>query len=45
MQNKDERKILMVHLKNIQQYGNLVTFDGYINGNLARHFTMTVKHK
>lgn len=32
----------MVHLKNIQQHGNLVTFDGYINGDPARHFTMTV---
>lgn len=35
----------MVHLKNIQQHEKLVTFDGYINGNPARHFTMTVKHK
>lgn len=32
----------MVHLKNIQQHENLVTFDGYISGDSARHFTMTV---
>lgn len=32
----------MVRMKNIKQNGNLVTFDGYINGDETRHFTMTV---
>ena len=32
----------MVYLKNIKQNKNLVTFDGYINNDKSRHFTMTV---
>lgn len=32
----------MVFMENIQQNNNLVTFDGYINGDKNRHFTMTV---
>ena len=32
----------MVHMKNIRQNGHLVSFDGYINGDEDKHFTMTV---
>ena len=32
----------MVYMENIRQNNNLVTFDGYINGDKNRHFTMTV---
>lgn len=32
----------MVYMKNIKQNGHLVTFDGYINNDESRHFTMTV---
>ncbi len=32
----------MVCMKNIKRNSNLVSFDGYINGNEDKHFTMTV---
>ncbi len=32
----------MVHMKNIRQNGHLVSFDGYINCDKDKHFTMTV---
>ena len=32
----------MVYLKNIKQNCNLVSFDGYINNDHSKHFTMTV---
>lgn len=32
----------MVKMKNIKHEGNFVTFDGYMNGEDDRHFTMKI---